>query len=474
MTHIKDKTSGRNELIKRLKLTIERETGVVSDRVEEQIEQIVAQMMEDEPEPLPQLVPVVPQAQNNRVVITGMGAVTPVGVGLEAYWDSLVNGRSGVDLITLCDTSACPTKIAGEVKSWNPAEHLDAKAAKRMSRASQFAVAATNEAIAHAGLQMGDTNPHIGVVLGTGTSSFPDTEAAMRTLVSQGPMRISPFFVPLSLPNMPAGQVAMAVKAQGYNSTVVTACAAGTQAIGDAYEIVRRGDADVMLAGGTEAPICELGLGGFCVMRALSTRNDDPAKASRPYDKDRDGFIPSEGAAVLVLESLHHALERNATIHAEIIGYAATSDAYHIVMPEPDGTGAARAMENALRNAGIQPLEVDYINAHGTSTQLNDAAETAAIKSVFAEYAHQVPISSTKSMTGHLLGAAGAIEAVAGVMVLTHDLIPPTINYDTPDPSCDLDYVPNEARQADVRVVMSNSFGFGGQNAVVIMRDYQG
>lgn len=473
MTNTKHRALGREELSRRLRMLIEQEGGAVSEKFEDELEQIVAEMMEDAPETQPERVRVTPETQNNRVVITGMGVVSPVGVGLDAYWDSLVSGRSGVDIITLCDTSGCPTKIAGEVKDWKPEEHLDAKAAKRMSRASQFAVTAANHAIRHSGLSMGDTNPHVGVLLGTGTSSFPDTEAAVRTLVKSGPMRISPFFVPASLPNMPAGQVAMAVKAHGYNSTVVTACAAGTQAIGDAYTIIRRGDADVMLAGGTEAPICELGLGGFCVMRALSTLNDEPQKASRPYDKERDGFIPSEGAAVLILESLHHALEREATIYAEVVGYAATSDAYHIVMPEPEGTGAARAMESALRSAGIQPLEVDYINAHGTSTQLNDAAETAAIKSVFAEYAYQVPVSSTKSMTGHLLGAAGAIEAVASVMALHTDIIPPTINYEHPDPSCDLDYVPNEARQADVRVVMSNSFGFGGQNAVLLVREYQ-
>ncbi|MDQ3854778.1 MAG: beta-ketoacyl-ACP synthase II [Chloroflexota bacterium] len=395
-------------------------------------------------------------------------------MGLDEYWESLTAGRSGVELIQQCDVSAYPTRIAGEVKGWDPIAHMDRKQAKRMSRASQFAVTAARQAVEHAGLQLGETNPNVGVLMGTGTSSFPDTETAMRTLVERGGMRISPFFAPISLANMPTGQVAIHLKAHGYNSTVVTACAAGTQGVGEAYEIIRRGDADVMLAGGSEAPICEFGLASFCVMHVLSTRNDDPHAASRPYDKERDGFVPAEGAGILILESLQHALERDATIYAEVIGYAATSDAYHMVMPEPQGLGAARAMESALRNAGLQPLEIDYINAHGTSTQLNDAAETAAIKAVFEDYASSIPVSSTKSMTGHLLGAAGAIEAIASVLTINHKLIHPTINYDQPDPSCDLDYVPHEARPADVRVVMSNSFGFGGQNAVLIVREFQG
>lgn len=441
--------------------------------MEEQLEEIIEEMMEDAPETQTVAVPVTPQSHNHRVVITGMGVVSPVGVGLQPYWDALVAGRSGVAPITLCDTSRCPTKIAGEVKHWKPEEHMDPKVVRRISRASQFAVTAAKEAVKHANLHLHDVNPDVGVLLGTGTSSFPDMEAAMRTLIDRGPMRISPFFVPAALPNMPTAQVAMALKAHGYNNTVVTACAAGTQAVGDAYEVIRRGDAEVMIAGGSEAPISELGLAGFCVMRAFSTRNDEPERASRPYDKDRDGFVPSEGAGMLVLESLQHALEREATIYGEVIGYAATSDAFHEVMPEPQGSGAVRAMEHALRNAGLQPLEVDYINAHGTSTQLNDAAETTALKHVFAEYAHTVPVSSTKSMTGHLLGAAGAIEAVAAVMAIHTDVVPPTINLENPDPACDLDYVPNEARRVDVRVAMSNSFGFGGQNAVLIVREYQ-
>jgi 3-oxoacyl-[acyl-carrier-protein] synthase II len=442
--------------------------------MEEELEQIVEEMMEDAPETQPQPARLGGDHRENRVVITGMGVVSPVGIGLAAYWDALTAGRSGIATITLCNTEGYPTSIAGEVKDWKPEEHLDPKAARRMSRAGQFAVTAARQAVADAGLRLGEENPDVGVIMGTGTSSFPDTEAAMRTLIARGPMRITPFFAPMSLPNMPTGQVAMQLKLHGYNNTVVTACAAGNQAIGDAYHVIRRGDAEVMLAGGSEAPICELGLAAFCVMHALSTRNDDPAAASRPYEKKRDGFVPSEGSAVLVLESLQHALEREATIYAEVVGYGSTADAHHVVMPDPKGAGLARAMEQALRVAGTQPMEVDYINAHATSTQLGDAAETEAIKHVFREYAPEVPVSSTKSMTGHLLGAAGAVEAVASVMAIHTNTIPPTINYEERDPECDLDYVPNEARSADVRVAMSNGSGFGGQNAVLLLREYQG
>lgn len=462
----------RARILARLRETIEEEGEHISDRVEEQLEEIVNDLENEEAltAPMPQRTGA--DHQGNRVVVTGMGAITPLGTTVDEFWSALVAGQSGVDYITLCPIEPYPTKIAGEVKNWKPEEHLDPKQTRRMSRAGQFAVAAARQAMQNSGLQLGEFNPEVGVLLGTGTSSFPDTENAMRTLLSKGPMRISPFFAPVSLANMPTGQVAMQLHAHGYNSTVVTACAAGTQAVGEAYEIIKRGDAQVMFAGGTEAPICELGLASFCVMRVLSTRNDEPQKASRPYDKDRDGFIPGEGSAMLVLESLEHALERGATIYAEVVGYGATSDAYHMVMPDPKGVGAARAMEMALENAGLQPLEVDYINAHGTSTQLNDAAETVAIKDVFKEYAYKVPISSTKSMTGHLLGAAGAIEAVASVKAIQEGIIPPTINFYTQDPQCDLDYVPNEARSADLRVVMSNSFGFGGQNAVLVLREY--
>jgi len=450
------------------------EAGASAHRVDEEIDQIVSDMMDDTPETQTQRVRVTPEQLNNRVVITGMGVVSAVGIGLDAFWSALTSGTSGIATITLCDVTGYPTQIAGEVKDWDPARYLDRKAAQRMSRAGQFAVTAALEAVKDANLHVAEENHDAGVVLGTGTSSFPDTEAAMRTLIERGPMRISPFFAPIALPNMPAGQVAMHLKLGGHNNTVVTACAAGNQAIGEAYEVIRRGDAEVMLAGGTEAPICQLGLAAFCVMRALSTRNDEPARASRPYDKERDGFVPAEGAAILVLESLNHALEREATIYAEVVGYGASSDAYHSVMPQPQGAGLVRAMERALGTAGIQPLEVDYVNAHATSTQLGDVAETAAIKHVFGEYAEQLPVSSTKSMTGHLLGAANAVEAVASVMAIHTDIVPPTINYENPDPACDLDCVPNEARKADVRVAMSNGSGFGGQNAVLLFREYQG
>lgn len=445
-----------------------------TQRVDAEIDQIVSDMMADSPDTQTQRVRVSPEQLNNRVVITGMGVVSSVGVGVDEFWGALTSGSSGITTITLCDVTGYPTRIAGEVKGWDPAQHLDRKAAQRMSRAGQFAVTAALQAVKDANLHLGEENHDAGVILGTGTSSFPDTEAAMRTLMERGPMRISPFFAPIALPNMPAGQVAMHLKLGGHNNTVVTACAAGNQAIGEAYEVIRRGDAEVMLAGGTEAPICQLGLAAFCVMRALSTRNDEPTQASRPYDKERDGFVPAEGSAILVLESLNHALEREATIYAEVVGYGASSDAYHSVMPQPQGAGLVRAMQRALGTAGIQPLEVDYINAHATSTQLGDVAETEAIKHVFGEYAEQLPVSSTKSMTGHLLGAANAVEAVASVMAIHTDIIPPTINYENPDPACDLDCVPNEARKADVRVAMSNGSGFGGQNAVLLFREYQG
>ncbi len=469
-----NKVELRERLIEKLRATIKEEGGELTETIERQIAQIATNVAH-EPQSLVEPLEVADNSrQNRRVVITGMGVISPVGIGKEAYWESLVNGRSGIDTITMCDTEGCTTKIAGEVKNWNPEEYIDPKQVRRMSRASQFAVGAAKQAVQDAELCFEEQNPRIGVLLGTGTSSFPDTEAAAQTLFTRGPMRISPFFAPISLANAPAGQVAMTFKAHGYNGTIVTACAAGTQAIGEAFEVIRRGEADVMLAGGTEAPICRLGLAAFCVMRVMSTRNEEPQKASRPFDKNRDGFVPAEGAAILVLESLEHALQRGAKIYAEIVGYGATSDAYHMVMPEPDGTGAARAMRKALECAHLSPDQIDYINGHGTSTQLNDAAETLAIKAVFGEYAYKVPISSTKSMTGHLLGAAGAIEAVASVMTIYDKVIPPTINYETPDPACDLDYVPNEARRADVRTVMSNSFGFGGQNAVLIFREYQG
>ena len=411
-----------------------------------------------------------------RVVVTGMGAVTPLGQSVGEFWDALVQGRSGIAEMTLCDTAGYPCKVAGEVKDWKPEAYIDRKEARRMARFSQFAVAAARQAVDDAGLDIGALDPtRIGVVLGNGNGGYPNIEEAVRTIVEKGGMRIDPLFMPKSLPNMAAAQVSLQLGLKGYNSTVVTACAAATQAIGEAAEILRRGRMQVMLTGGAEAGISQLGLGAFAVMRALSTGfNDAPAKASRPFDADRDGFVPAEGGAIFVLETLEHAQARGARILAEVAGFAATADAHHIVAPCAEGEGAARSMLWALEDAGAGPEDVDYINAHGTSTPLNDAAETVAIKAAFGEHAYQVPISSTKSMIGHALGAAGALETVAAVKTIETGIIHPTINYDTPDPHCDLDYVPNTARRADVRTVLKNSFGFGGQNACLVLRRFEG
>ena len=410
---------------------------------------------------------------SQRVVVTGMGAITPLGLSATALWDGLVAGRSGVGPITLCPTAGYPTRIAGEVRDFDPKCFMDGKDARRMSRASQFAVAAARQAVRDAGIDEANLPEDAGVLLGTGNSSFPDLEAAMRTMIEKGGMRISPFAMPIILPNMSAGQVAMQLGARGYNSTVATACAASTQAIGEAVEVLRRGHASIMLAGGTEAPISEIGLAGFSVMRAMSGRNDDPTAASRPFELTRDGFVPSEGAAILVLETLEGALARGARIYAEVLGFGSSSDAYHLTAPPPDAAGAVRAITWALRHAGVTPDEVDYINAHGTGTPHNDLGETLAIKRVFGERAYAIPISSTKSMTGHGLGAAGALEAVATIGAIAHDLAPPTINLDVPDPACDLDYVPHVARALPIDLALSNSFGFGGQNATLVFAKYR-
>jgi 3-oxoacyl-[acyl-carrier-protein] synthase II len=409
---------------------------------------------------------------DRRVVVTGMGAITPLGLSVAELWAGLAAGRSGIGPITRCPTDGYPTKIAGEAPDFDPKRYMDGKEARRISRASQFAVAAAREALADAGLAEGELPETAGVLLGTGNSSFPDLEQATRTMIERGGMRVSPFAMPAVLPNMSAAQIAMRFGLRGYNSTVVTACAAGTQALGDAAAVVRRGEAELMLAGGTEAPICEVGLAGFCVMRAMSTRNDEPERASRPFEAARDGFVPGEGAAVLVLEPLARARARGARVYAEILGLGSSNDAFHLTAPPPDAAGATRAMVWALRHAGLAPEEIDYINAHGTATPQNDAAETAAIKHVFGEAAHRLPVSSIKSMIGHCLGAAGAIEAVATICALREGLLPPTINYDQPDPCCDLDYVPNTARRQPIRTALSNSFGFGGQNATLALRRY--
>ena len=407
-----------------------------------------------------------------RVFITGLGAMTPLGLGVDAFWTSLVKGQSGIGAITCFDTTGFPCRIGGEVRGFDARDHMDRKAARRMARFSQLAVAATRESIEDAGLDLdAEERARIGVVLGNGNGGFPDVEKAAAVQGEQGGMRIDPFFLPRILPNMAAANVAMQFGLGGFNNTVVTACAAGTQAIGDASEVIRRGAADIMVCGGTEAGFCQLGLSGFAVMRALSTgRNDDPAGASRPFDADRDGFVPAEGAAIVVLESEAHARARGARLRAEVAGFGCSSDASHLVAPDASGAGPVRAMRWAMADAGITPEEIDYINAHGTSTPLNDVSETQAIKIALGEAAARVPISSSKSMTGHSFGAAGAFETVAAVRTLETGTIHPTINQQTPDPECDLDYVPNVAREATVRVALSNSFGFGGQNACLVFR----
>ena len=411
--------------------------------------------------------------QRRRVVITGMGAMTPLGEDVGEYWAGLVQGRSGIGPMTLCDPAGFPCRVAGEVRTFDPATYVNPKEARRMSRFSQLAVAAALKAREDAGPSLADTPPErLGVVLGNGIGGIPDTEAQCGVMMARGGMRVSPFFIPMILPNMAAANVSRLLGLQGYTSTVITACAAGTQAIGDAAEIVRRGLADAVYAGGTEAGITALSLSGFSVMKALTERNEEPERASRPFDAKRDGFAPAEGSAVLVLEEMEHAIRRGAHIYAEVAGYGVSSDAFHLVQPTEDGSGPARAMAWALEAAGLQPEDVDYINAHGTSTPLNDAAETAAIKRVFGPLADQVPISSTKSMVGHAMGGSGAVEAVAVVKTIESGTIHPTVNYEFPDPVCDLDYVPNVARQKDVGVALSNSFGFGGQNASLVIKRF--
>jgi 3-oxoacyl-[acyl-carrier-protein] synthase II len=398
-----------------------------------------------------------------------MGAISPLGNTVAELWEGLAAGRSGIGPITRCNTDPYPTKIAGEASLFDPRCYMDFKEARRISRGSQFAVAAARQALADAGLEGATLPEDAGVLIGTGNSSFPDLEQATRTMVEKGGMRISPFAMPAVLPSMSGGQIAIQFDIRGYNSTVSTACASGTQAIGEAADVLRRGDASIILTGGTEAPISEVGLAGFCVMRALSTRNDEPERASRPFDRDRDGFVAGEGAGILVLETLASAQARGARIYAEILGLGSSNDAYHLTAPPPDAGGAARAMRWALRNAALAPEEIGYINAHGTATPHNDAGETLAIKTVFGEYAHRVPVSSNKSMIGHCLGAAGALEAIATICALNAGVLPPTINLDNPDPACDLDYIPHTAREASVEYALSNSFGFGGQNASLVI-----
>ncbi|MEE8470017.1 MAG: beta-ketoacyl-ACP synthase II [Dehalococcoidia bacterium] len=410
-----------------------------------------------------------------RVVITGIGAVTPLGLTVDEYWHGLIEGRSGIDSITLCDVTGLSCTIAGEVKGFEPRDYMDHKQARRMGRFSQFGIAASRMAIAASGINLDrEESERMGVLIGNGIGGFPEAEVGCRKLIAQGGMKMTPLFMPIILPNMAAGQISLTFGLKGFTSTISTACAAATQAIGEAVEVIRHNKADVMVAGGTEAGITPTGVAGFCVMRALSSRNDEPTRASRPFDAQRDGFIPSEGAGILLLESLDHARRRDAPILAEMAGVGISSDAYHVTAPDADGAGAIRAMRWALEDAKVKPNEVDYINAHGTSTRLNDAVESLAIRTLFGDYAYKLPISSTKSMLGHLMGASGAVEAVACVKTINEGVIHPTVNYEHIDPDCDLDYVPNEARRKDVKVILSNSFGFGGQNACLVFKSFEG
>jgi len=407
---------------------------------------------------------------NTRVVITGLGCVSPLGLDVESTWQAALAGRSGAGTITHFDPSEYKTQIAAEVKGFDPKDHFEFRDARRMDRFSQFAVVAAQQAINDAELEITDDNRlRIGAVVGSGIGGLGTIQEQMAVYHESGPSRVSPFLVPMMLVDTAGGMIAIHMQIQGPNLAVVTACATGTNAVGEAAEVIRRGQADVMLAGGSEAAIVPLSIAGLSSMTAMSTRNDEPEKASRPFDKDRDGFLMGEGAAVLVLEALEHAQARGATILAEVQGYGITNDAYHISAPAENGRGAADCMHMALGQYGVDPGSIDYINAHGTSTALNDKSETAAIKTVFGELAYDVPVSSTKSMTGHLMGASGALEAMFCTLALRDQILPPTINYETPDPDCDLDYVPNEARKTAVNRVMSNSFGFGGHNATIIL-----
>ncbi len=408
-----------------------------------------------------------------RVVVTGMGAISPLGLDVPTLWQGLVEGRSGIGPITMFDATGHDTRIAAEVKGFDPLNYMDRKEARRTDRFVQMALAAAQEAFRQSGLQIDDgLAERVGVIMGSGIGGFSTLWEQFKVLLEKGPGFISPFLVPMMITDMAAGQLAIRYGAKGINFVTTSACSSSANAIGEASEAIRRGVADVMFTGGTEAPILSMAVAGFNAARALSTRNDDPQRSSRPFDAQRDGFVMGEGGVVLILELLEHALRRGAPILAEIIGYGSTCDAYHVSAPSPGGEGAARSMQMALASAGIQPDDVDYINAHGTSTQLNDVSETQAIKAVFGEHAYRIPISSTKSMVGHLLGAAGAIEAVASIQTIRTGTIHPTINYEFPDPQCDLDYVPNQARRADVRVVLSNSFGFGGHNVTLVFARY--
>ncbi len=411
--------------------------------------------------------------EKRRVVVTGLGLVTPLGIGVEKSWEGLVKGRSGVRRITHFDASAHATKIAGEVEGFNPEDYIEPKEIKKMDRFIHFGIAAAAMAMDDAQLKVDEANAAtVGVYVGSGMGGLPAIEYYHKVLLEKGPRRITPFFIPMLIINLAAGQISIRFGAKGPNVAPATACATGSHAIGDALRVIQRGDADAMIAGGTESCITAMGIGGFNAMKALSTRNDEPEMASRPFDRDRDGFVMGEGSGILVLEELGHALERGAKIYAELIGYGLTADAYHITSPAPEGEGAARCMTMALKDSAVEPSMVDYINAHGTSTKYGDELETIAIKSVFKEHAYKLAVSSTKSMTGHLLGAAGGVEAIVCCLGIRSSLIPPTINLDNPDNGCDLDYVAHTARQKEVRYALSNSFGFGGTNACLLFKKF--
>ena len=412
---------------------------------------------------------------SRRVVITGIGLVTPLGTGTDVTWDGLVNGRSGIGPITHFDASKHASQIAAEVKDFRPEDYFEVKQAKNLDLFVQYAMAAADMAYHDSGLELNESDAErIGVITGCGMGGLPTIEEYHGILVNKGPRRITPFLIPRIIPNMASGHISMRFNAKGPNLALTTACAAGTHAVGEAFRSIAYGDCDMAITGGTESVVSPLAVGGFSSMKALSTRNDNPENASRPFDRDRDGFVIAEGSGMLILEELDHALKRGAHIYAEMAGYGQSSDAYHIAAPPENGEGGARCMQKALNDAGMNPEDIDYINAHGTSTQLNDRCETAAVKTVFGDYAYKLCLSSTKSMTGHMLGGAGGIEAVFTALTLQHGIIPPTVNLENSDPNCDLDYVPNTARELSIKTAMSNSFGFGGTNAVIVMKQFDG
>lgn len=409
-----------------------------------------------------------------RVVITGAGVVHPLGFGVEKFWDSIKEGKCGISNVTKFDTTNFDTKVGAEIKDFEPTDYIDKKEAKRMDTFTQYAMAASKMAIISSGIKFEQENPfRAGVIVGSGIGGIETLEDQHSTLLNKGPGRVSPFFIPMMIANMASGRIAIEYGLQGFNECVITACATSNNALGDAFKVIQRGDADIMVTGGAEAAITPLSYAGFCSNKAMTT-NPDPLTACRPFDAERDGFIMGEGSGILILEELEHAVNRGASIIAEIVGYGCTCDAHHITAPHPEGIGGINCMKMAIADAGIKPEEVGYINAHGTSTPLNDPGETSVIKKVFGDHAYKLAVSSTKSMTGHILGAAGAVEAIISAMALKEGFLPPTINYKTPDPACDLDYVPNKGRKTDIRYALSNALGFGGHNAAIILKKYEG